>query len=71
MRAPAGMCKVKVQARRRREQQTYRVTAGDVVIRYRSPEDHGLVAEALATHSAHVRRTIERSGHDVSDDGHG
>jgi DNA-binding CsgD family transcriptional regulator len=54
----------------RRKQQSYRVTAGDMVIRYRSPEDHGLVAEALATHSAHVQRTIESNGHNASDDGH-
>lgn len=54
----------------RRKQQSYRVTTGDVVIRHRSPEDHGLVAEALATHSTDVQRTIESNGHDASDDGH-
>jgi DNA-binding CsgD family transcriptional regulator len=54
----------------RRPLTCYRVTASDVVIRYRVPQDHGLVAEALASHSTHVQRTIETNGHGASDDGH-
>jgi DNA-binding CsgD family transcriptional regulator len=54
----------------RRRNTCYRVTASDVVNRFRSPEDHGLVAEALASHSTHVQRTVETNGHAGADDGH-
>lgn len=54
----------------RRPLPCYRVTASDLVIRYRVPEEHGLVPEALASHSTHVQRTIETNGHGASDDGH-
>lgn len=51
----------------RRRQVSYRVTATDLVIRYRSPQDHALVAEAVAAHTTLAQRVAETHAMEAAD----